>query len=834
MADPITSAGKKLKTPEESYREYQAMKQQGKTPMQIFLEQRYKFIQTGVPESEATQLASRYVGTMEAIREIKTKQPKAVVTAVGETPEGTQITFFGSQEELKQYKGGALVVSSPAKVETPTTEIMRIAKIHGQTQPSGMYETKFGKYYVSEGKATLVERPQVDLSKTKVQRIAPIRETSAAYKTGFEIEAEIEAEKKAEEAAIAKYEEYQTMPALPHAALVTRATLSDIPSTLHFLTLKATGEERKAKVVMGRLYAEQEEIEKLGLAERIGMGELKSATQGAVGLAAIPLMKAGATSLAAKSIQAGKVLNVAGLVNLGAGAYYMGEPLMRNEPELALARAAYAGMGLLSWVGTKIKIPQKVIVTTSKSKVLEMSETKSAIEVKGKIVAEVPGKEAPVMKKVGKWEFVGEAEKVAESGEIVYYKVKGVRITDIYPKYQKYFKVTKPYELILSKAGAVPTEVSVSTGEKGIYYKLPEAVYSVSKTASAAESLRLHVIPSLTKETQIYLEGIYTPLGTSEEEALAWKVGEVKGTGAAKIFGREIKVTGAKFYRGISGAETTGAKSVGFAKTVAYETGGKIVQYQNLDKLLTTGVVQTIKPPSTSIITPTLKTPPLMFPVQPSKQTTAKTTITQKPITIETQTLQIPAVKTSQEAQKIVTQEAAFFSKVGTIAPKEEKRVVKIGPQITEKQAEEILEKYKEIAKQETKLKAQKEKPKPQPKQLPQLEKESYAHKELMKLAQLPALALRQEKMQKKAFALAQRYLTEKIERRKTIPTALIPSITIPSLFGFEEKGKEKVATIKAKKAAKVMLPSKDYFEKVWPVLTEPKELFKLFGRKRK
>jgi hypothetical protein len=87
---------------------------------------------------------------------------------------------------------------------------------------------------------------------------------------------------------------------------------------------------------------------------------------------------------------------------------------------------------------------------------------------------------------------------------------------------------------------------------------------------------------------------------------------------------------------------------------------------------------------------------------------------------------------------------------------------------------------------------------------------------------------------QRQLQAVAMRLLTEERQRMKVIPPNIFlppsgPVVSLPKGFGYEAR-----RTIPLRRKG-----FKGYFEKIWPVLSEPKELGKLFkggkgGKKRK
>jgi hypothetical protein len=558
----------------------------------------------------------------------------------------------------------------------------------------------------------------------------------------------------------------------------------------------------------------------------------------AAGVAGVPTVaSAGATALGAY-----------GIVKSAPGA-------MKGDVESIVNLAASTAVTALGAYGlyTSLK-PAKpaeaTTVTLDKTKIFFEKEKvevgdKGTVITGGKVRAYNP--QTKKIETIGSWEGYGDVVKVAENPETE----KSIFAIDMPVK----VKIFKKYEGIfrtqadLEKAGLIgvsPADVTIEVGDTT--YHIPKTFkpqFEVARISDLKTQLKSSFVPDLARATSTMITHYEAELSPPSESAgVSWKIGEVKakeGYFVENILGRKVAVKDITAYRGIS-IETKGT-SLSAMEGRVMTVGGKIVEIPSGGPGVTTtsglqvGSFVSLKPEIPLYVKPT---------VSPTLTTTAGLGAGAVATTKET----VPTVKEasvqkvvdSSNLQRVVGAETAFFSRVGTIEPKTESRVISLKPQIEEEKLQQYIEakayeiqKQKEVEKTITKtLEEQKleipTKEKQAPKTLTRLKFEELIGEQQQLMAG-QVQSLERMSKQRQLQAVATRLLTEERQREKIVtfpPSILVPSslgpvVSLQKGFGYEAR-----RTIPLRRKS-----FKGYFEKIWPVLSEPKELGRLFRKNK-
>jgi hypothetical protein len=579
----------------------------------------------------------------------------------------------------------------------------------------------------------------------------------------------------------------------------------------------------------------------------IGTAEPSVTTEQKV-LAGAGLAVMGAGVLAGAGSHLASIVSSAGATGLGGYGVVKSLPgAMRGDIQSIVdlaASGAVAGLGTYGLIKT-LSPPTKVesIATVDKTDIYFKNENvkigdTGALKSGGKLKIVDPETGKPVT--VGEWKGAGEVTKVGEStatGKNLYTVDMPVKVK-IYPEYANRFKISPE---VIEKAGYVGTTPADITFEHGnVVFNIEKGmkptfeVSSISDLKSQLQSTFAFDLSHATSEmiTKYSLE-VSPP---KESVGVSWKTGEMKAKAGEGYFlkdflGRNVGVKSIKTYGGISMSTTGESASIGESQVMSGATrvltspetfgaGGLTTEVTgaSLAEAIKPSVSVTIKPTTSSILTGGTSL----------GAGSVGALGTQSPAAQLIENVNVP---------NIVSQSAGFSSNVLTTYPKEESRVIKIKPAVSEYQLQALLQ--QELTKKEQERQAQtttqtlEYKPK---------KEESYLSQVMEKLdlrprtntGQILGLSSRQinEQAQAQLQAAASLQLQKIREKQKVVtpvvPTGsfniwppqvpvTVPVINLPRIMGGRTRGSKKGYW--------------GYFERKWPVVSTPKELRKVFKK---
>jgi hypothetical protein len=260
----------------------------------------------------------------------------------------------------------------------------------------------------------------------------------------------------------------------------------------------------------------------------------------------------------------------------------------------------------------------------------------------------------------------------------------------------------------------------------------------------------------------------------------------------------------------------------GWSSGADFTTGASLVKASTLSGI---SLAEAAKPTATLTVNPT---------VSPTAAVTSVIAPSAAQITAPTSQQSVQQLTGTINAPEIVSQSAGFSSNVLTIYPKEESRVVKIKPAVSEPQLQALLQ--QEMQKRELALPTAQTTVQPSAAK----EKETTLQQQMDKIGIRQGESIRQvlgisprqisEQSQRQLYASAQIELQRIREKQKVVTPTIpgfriwppqvpvnIPTVRLPTLMGEAYKGKRKGYW--------------GYFERKWPVVTTPKEMMKVFKR---